>query len=130
MEKQMTKPQITFFRQQLLGLGQELQRDVGSLVDEVFCDTGVEANGDLSRVPEEYPTDRASGTYDEEAAISLLQQEGPREGEIRAALRRIDDGTFGRCESCGHEISHNRLEAIPFARQCIDCARTTPRIDD
>ena len=42
--------------------------------------------------------------------------------EIDDALAKMDDGSYGRCESCGGEISDARLEAKPAARYCIDCA--------
>jgi DnaK suppressor protein len=42
--------------------------------------------------------------------------------DINAALSKIDAGTYGRCESCGGEISEARLEAMPMARLCITCA--------
>ena len=42
--------------------------------------------------------------------------------EIDDALDKIDAGTYGRCESCGGEITDARLEAKPAARFCIDCA--------
>jgi RNA polymerase-binding transcription factor DksA len=43
--------------------------------------------------------------------------------EIDDALARIEQGTFGRCENCHQEISRERLEAMPYARSCIRCAR-------
>jgi DnaK suppressor protein len=42
--------------------------------------------------------------------------------EIEDALAKIDEGTYGRCESCGGEIGAARLEAMPAARLCITCA--------
>jgi RNA polymerase-binding transcription factor DksA len=42
--------------------------------------------------------------------------------EIEDALRKFDEGTYGRCESCGNPITEARLEAMPAARLCIDCA--------
>jgi DnaK suppressor protein len=42
--------------------------------------------------------------------------------EIEEALRKFDEGTYGRCESCGNPIAEARLEAMPAARLCIDCA--------
>ena len=44
-------------------------------------------------------------------------------GQIRAALGRIDDGTYGVCVVCGDDIAPARLQALPFAEQCIECAR-------
>lgn len=42
--------------------------------------------------------------------------------QIRMALLRIENGTYGSCASCGKEISRARLEARPIATRCIDCA--------
>lgn len=41
---------------------------------------------------------------------------------IDAALRRMESGTYGLCSECGAEIDEARLEALPYARECIDCA--------
>lgn len=42
--------------------------------------------------------------------------------QIRYALQRIENGTYGVCSSCGKEIARARLEARPIATRCIDCA--------
>ena len=42
--------------------------------------------------------------------------------EVEDALAKLDDGSYGRCESCGGEIAQARLEAKPAARLCISCA--------
>lgn len=42
--------------------------------------------------------------------------------DIEDALAKMDDGTYGRCESCGGEIGEARLEAMPAARLCMGCA--------
>ena len=42
--------------------------------------------------------------------------------DIERALSRLDDGTYGSCESCGGAIALERLEAIPFATTCFSCA--------
>ncbi len=42
--------------------------------------------------------------------------------EIEAALAKLEDGSYGRCENCGNEIASPRLEAMPSARFCITCA--------
>ena len=43
-------------------------------------------------------------------------------GRLKAALKRIDEGTYGTCESCGEKISAARLKALPDATLCISCA--------
>ena len=42
--------------------------------------------------------------------------------QINAALNRIDEGTYGECATCGDPVGEKRLEAIPYAAQCISCA--------
>jgi RNA polymerase-binding transcription factor DksA len=49
--------------------------------------------------------------------------------QIRATLGRIDEGTYGSCHSCGNAIDADRLEAWPYASQCIDCARASESSD-
>ena len=41
--------------------------------------------------------------------------------EVEHALRKLDNGTYGLCDSCGKQISPDRLEALPQAGLCIDC---------
>ncbi len=41
--------------------------------------------------------------------------------KIDDAIERIDDGTYGTCQRCGKEINPERLEALPYARYCIEC---------
>jgi RNA polymerase-binding transcription factor DksA len=43
--------------------------------------------------------------------------------DVNLALRRVAEGTYGICERCGSPISEARLEAMPTARRCLDCAR-------
>lgn len=54
-----------------------------------------------------------------------LQKIGKREAyllkKIDLALKKIEDGTYGECESCGEPIAHGRLMARPVAQLCIDC---------
>ena len=46
---------------------------------------------------------------------------------IDAALKRIEEGTFGACVNCGEAISEERLAALPWATMCIDCKRLEER---
>ena len=59
--------------------------------------------------------DDATSTYDRELDA------------IDAALKRIEDGTYGICANCGEPIDQERLEALPWTTQCIDCKRKEER---
>jgi DnaK suppressor protein len=55
--------------------------------------------------------------------LNALVQEGEDElAQIKAALRRLDDDTYGACITCGEAIGHERLEARPYSSECIKCA--------
>ena len=53
--------------------------------------------------------------------FALIQMKSETLNKIDAALRRLDDGTYGDCFECGDEISEARLRALPFAVRCKDC---------
>jgi DnaK suppressor protein len=55
--------------------------------------------------------------------LNALVQEGEQElAQVKSALLRIDDGTFGACTACGEMISDERLNALPYSSECISCA--------
>ncbi len=68
-----------------------------------------------------HAADRATDTYEEEKALGLRSHFEGELLDVEDALRRIDDGTYGKCAECGREIAPERLEAMPAARLCIDC---------
>lgn len=73
--------------------------------------------GHTDDIPPEDRTDE----FDREFALSLVSTEQDALYEIDEALRRIDGGRYGVCESCGGSIESNRLHALPFARHCLGC---------
>ncbi len=68
-----------------------------------------------------HQADAGSDAYDRDVALSLLSQEQDALYEIDEALKRIELGTYGKCEMSGKSIPHARLEAIPFARFTVEC---------
>jgi len=67
------------------------------------------------------PTDRASLESDRNFMLRIRDRESKLIKKIKKALGRIETGTFGICESCGEDISIQRLKARPVTTQCIDC---------
>ena len=68
-----------------------------------------------------HQADAGSDAYDRDFALSLLSQEQDALYEIDEALKRIEVGTYGKCEMSGKPIPRARLEAIPFARFTVEC---------
>jgi DnaK suppressor protein len=118
----MTKAELDTFRRRLLALKKRLGGDLNALEEEALRPAGGEAAGGLSDVPV-HPADLGSDTFEEELALELLENEAQILVEINDAPARIEQGTFGTCENCHRRISKERLEAMPYARYCIRCAR-------
>jgi RNA polymerase-binding protein DksA len=72
---------------------------------------------------EDHLADSAAVTYDREMDFSLEENSEQVLDEIDRALKRIENGSYGKCANCGKDIPAERLEAIPYAEYCIDCAR-------
>lgn len=64
----------------------------------------------------------ASLTLLEDLAVNTLQRDQQQLVEIEAALERLEEGEYGLCEGCGADIPKRRLQALPWARFCIECA--------
>lgn len=71
--------------------------------------------------------DLASEERDREINFILSDRERVKIKQIDDALERVDDGSYGVCESCGLEIAEERLVAMPFTRLCRDCQQDQER---
>jgi DnaK suppressor protein len=63
----------------------------------------------------------ASETSATERDLALIDNLEQMRDHVKAALGRIDSGTYGDCQTCGQPIPAERLEARPDADQCVDC---------
>lgn len=71
--------------------------------------------------PTEDIVDRANNSYNRELMFSISDSERLLLLQIEAAITRMDAGAYGRCTNCGNTIHPLRLDAVPWARFCIDC---------
>ena len=118
----MTKDETGSFRRMLLALKKRLDGDMSELEEEVLHAVGGAESGGLSDVPV-HPADLGTDNFEESLSLDLLENQDRILDEVNDALARIDEGTFGRCENCGQEISIQRLSALPYARYCVACAK-------
>lgn len=107
----MKKKELDFFKEQLNNLLEELL----SQADETV--SGMTSPKD--NFPD--PTDRASLEADRNFMLRIRDRESKLILKVKKALARLESGTFGICESCGEDISFDRLKARPVTTQCIDC---------
>jgi RNA polymerase-binding transcription factor len=92
----------------------------------------LENAGSLREEAEEAPladnlAETASVTLDREIDYSLEEASTYVLAAIEEALGRLDAGTYGSCVTCGRPIGDDRLEAIPYASQCIECRQREER---
>jgi DnaK suppressor protein len=107
----MKKKDLDFFKDYLTDRLEELLDQADDTVSDM-----TDANDNF---PD--PTDRASLEADRNFMLRIRDREHKLIKKIRSALDRIENGTFGFCESCGEDISIQRLKARPVTTQCIDC---------
>jgi len=65
--------------------------------------------------------DQALMDLERELGISLMEMRNRRRQSIDEAIIRLHEGTYGICAECGIEISERRLQAVPFAKLCVEC---------
>jgi DnaK suppressor protein len=113
----MTKTDLTLQRERLLALRARLRGDMTQMSDNAL-------NKDHSKTTSmpNNMAELASGNFDQEFTLSLMGNEEDALGQIEAAIERIENGSYGECETCGGKIPKSRLDAIPYAAQCVRCA--------
>jgi len=108
----MDQEKLLFFKGLLEGRLHVLLEEAG----KICTDMRQERN---SEFPD--PTDRAALESDRNFLLRIKDRERKLITKVKEALDRIENGTFGICESCGRPISEKRLMARPVTTQCIDC---------
>ncbi|MEZ0329341.1 MAG: RNA polymerase-binding protein DksA [Dissulfuribacterales bacterium] len=107
----MDKEQLEYFLKLLLQKKEELAGAADQTIEE------------MTQLEENFPdmTDRASLETDRSFELRIRDRERKLLHKIDKAIERIQNGTYGICESCGEEIGFKRLEARPVTTLCIDC---------
>jgi RNA polymerase-binding transcription factor DksA len=118
----MRRDEIEAHRQRLSTLADRYRGGVSKLRGESLHGLGGESGGGISDVPT-HPADLGNASYEEEMTLTLLEAQEQLFEECDAALARIARGGFGRCEECHRPIAAGRLQACPYARHCVACAR-------
>ncbi len=111
------------FREALLEEKKRVEAAIQNLQEENSGNLAEEAGEEMAHDL----ADTATETYDRELDHTLEENSEHVLEEIEAALKRIQEGTYGICTNCGKQIAEERLEALPWATLCIDCARDRER---
>jgi len=115
MDPEQTRQLIVSERERLEGLVREREAEGVGTQSETDSISELAAH-------DQHIGDLGTETFEREKDLSLLEQLEAEIGDLDAALRKVDEGTYGLCEVCGREIGAERLEAMPGTRTCIDHA--------
>jgi DnaK suppressor protein len=110
----MTKQELSKFKKILEAKQEELERVVRNR-DAITIEKSADALDEVQHAAER------------ELAIRNLDRESNLLRNVRAALRRIEDGSFGTCAHCEEDISPKRLNAVPWTSLCIQCQEQADR---
>jgi DnaK suppressor protein len=115
-EREARERRQEVLQKMLLGKRQEIMKEIeGSLGQSLTEDQQrrLESARDVG--------DQALMDLERELGISLMEMRNRRRQSIDEALTRLHEGTYGICAECGIEISEKRLQAVPFAKLCVEC---------
>ncbi len=118
--ERLSDQDLKVFEERLVAERQKILRDMGHLETTVLKVNQRDSAGDLSGYSF-HMADAGTDAMEREKAFRFASAEGRLLLEINDALRRIYNGEYGMCESCGQPIARARLEAIPHARLCVPC---------
>lgn len=109
-----TKSELAELKDLLMRRRTQLIGDVKGLEAEAFSD-------ETQVVSTNHLADSSFEQYEQEFTLSMIENETEELREIGRALDKLDEGRYGVCESCGIDISIERLHAMPYTRICIHC---------
>ncbi|MCD6539522.1 MAG: TraR/DksA C4-type zinc finger protein [Candidatus Omnitrophica bacterium] len=120
MRNKLLKKELKIYKEKLLKLRDEVSEEIKNLSEDVLMKTQAEASGDISS-HSFHLADAASGNFERDFSLGLASNETQILREIDLALRKIEDGSYGICESCGKPIPKRRLDVLPYVRFCTKC---------
>ena len=123
----MSTLDVEHFRKLLLEKREAVSAALDNLQRENSGSLEEETGELVSGSADQHLADTATETVEREIGNTLEEHDERLLGAVDAALKRIDDGTYGKCVNCGAPIPEERLEAMPWATLCIDCKRKEER---
>lgn len=127
----MKADSVNTYRRLLLALAARVRADSAGMFDQAHSASGGKGGSELSNAPM-HLGDMGTEEFLYDINVTLLANEQHIASEILVALDRINNGTFGVCESCVRPIAPERLDEIPYTRFCVTCAATqnnTPQVN-
>jgi len=108
----MDKKRLDYYKKKLLTRREELMKTIARTEEE-----GRQADDD----PTVDLADKAANSYTKEFLFGMTNTDRVILNQIEAALKRIDSDDYGVCANCQEELQQKRLDAVPWAKHCINC---------
>lgn len=118
----MTNQQINELRNSLLSEKKEAQEELNRMEEYGPQGSLLEWTDEISSY-DNHPADIGSETFEMEKLMALNVGQRKYLENINDALKKIENNNYGVCETCSKEIAYERLKAIPYAKECISCAK-------
>lgn len=120
MVRELAKSTVERFQQRL----EDEQERLEVLIEEaqVELEEARQTESSSERSPDPGNAEAGSMKFEYEKELSMQQNSLDLLRKVQHALKRIEAGTYGLCESCGEPIPVARLDALPYATFCVDCA--------
>lgn len=123
MPRQLAKSTVERYRKRLVAEQSRLQELIREYEEELAEARLTESSSDRS--PDPGNAEAGSMKFEYEKELSIEQNNLDLLAKVERALERVTAGTYGTCESCGKQIPLARLDILPYANLCVDCARRT-----
>ncbi len=120
------KEELAQFRAMLQKQLELVQGNLNALAGDNLKRSPLDSTGDISS-HSTHMADHGTDNFDRELALSLASSRQDSIYEIEDAIRRIDEGEYGTCQSCGKPVERPRLKALPFAKKCVACQSAAER---
>jgi RNA polymerase-binding protein DksA len=111
-----TKAELERIKKLLIARRQSLNGFVNKMQEAALNKDREDVSGDFNHM-----ADLGTDNFEQEFTLGLIENEEEELRLINEALAKLDEGTYGLCETCGEPIPKTRLKALPFAKLCIAC---------
>lgn len=117
---QNSTSRLRAIRKRLTAEQERLELELHELMERTFSSANLERATEMSGY-DDHPADLASETFEREKDLALESNIVDLLNKVNTSLEKLDEGSYGICDSCGVEINASRMEALPWASLCRDC---------
>lgn len=118
--KKLLKKDLGNYKKLIIKRKTEILEELQHIKEDTLNQSQRDASGDISAYTL-HMADIATDSYDREFSLGIASSEQKVLYEIEDSLKRIEDGSYGFCESCNKPIAKTRLKVVPYTRLCKKC---------